>query len=108
MTNATTTPTPIVHFINGQLVPGGSDRSQPVTNPSTGRVTGRVALANRADVDAAVAAAQAAFEAAQAQGERLKTAEAELKLARERPMARSAPWRHFARPCRRPATSPDD
>lgn len=32
----------------------------------------------------AVAAAQAAFEAAQAQGERLKTAEAELKLARER------------------------
>ena len=61
MTNATTTPTPIVHFINGQLVPGGSDRSQPVTNPSTGRVTGRVALANRADVDAAVAAAQAAF-----------------------------------------------
>ncbi|TAJ26979.1 DNA-binding protein [Bosea sp. (in: a-proteobacteria)] len=32
----------------------------------------------------AVASAQVAFEAAQAQGERLKTAEAELKLARER------------------------
>ena len=34
-----------------------------VTNPATGAVTGRVALANRGDVDAAVAAAQAAFPA---------------------------------------------
>src|SRR2546427_9096915 len=36
-------------------------REQDVTNPATGQVTGRVALASRADVDAAVAAAQAAF-----------------------------------------------
>lgn len=59
---STTTPqTPIVHFINGQRTEGAGDRTQDVTNPATGRVTGRVALAARADVDAAVAAAQAAF-----------------------------------------------
>lgn len=54
-------PTPIVHFINGQRTEGARGRTQDVTNPATGRVTGRVALAARADVDAAVAAAQAAF-----------------------------------------------
>jgi malonate-semialdehyde dehydrogenase (acetylating)/methylmalonate-semialdehyde dehydrogenase len=59
--STTTTSSPIVHFINGQRVAGASDRAQDVTNPATGRVTGRVALAARADVDAAVAAAQAAF-----------------------------------------------
>ena len=59
MTQAT--PTPIRHFVNGQAFAGSSTRSQAVTNPSTGQVTGQVALAHRADVDAAVAAAQAAF-----------------------------------------------
>ena len=53
----------IAHFIHGQRVPGSSARSQPVTNPATGVVTGSVALANRADVDAAVASAAAAFPA---------------------------------------------
>ena len=42
---------------------GSSLRTQPVTNPATGAVTGAVALANRADVDAAVASAAAAFPA---------------------------------------------
>ncbi|WP_406625226.1 CoA-acylating methylmalonate-semialdehyde dehydrogenase [Acidovorax sp. SDU_ACID1] len=51
----------INHFIGGAVVTGTSTRAQDITNPATGRVTGRVALANRADVDAAVAAAQAAF-----------------------------------------------
>ncbi len=54
-------PTSIAHYINGQLITGSSARTQHVTNPSTGQVTGQVALANRADVDAAVAVAQAAF-----------------------------------------------
>ena len=53
----------IPHFINGQRNAGGSARSQPVFNPATGAITGQVALASSADVDAAVAAAQAAFPA---------------------------------------------
>jgi len=51
----------INHFIGGTVVAGTSTRTQEVSNPATGWVTGRVALANHADVDAAVAAAQAAF-----------------------------------------------
>ena len=53
----------IDHFIEGQRVAGASGRQQSVTNPATGAVTGRVSLANAADVNAAVAAAQAAFPA---------------------------------------------
>ena len=51
----------IPHFINGQRNAGGSTRSQAVFNPATGAVTGQVALASSTDVDAAVAAAQAAL-----------------------------------------------
>ena len=54
-------PTPITHFIQGQRVAGTSSRQQDVFNPATGAVTGQVALATAADVDQAVAAAQAAF-----------------------------------------------
>jgi malonate-semialdehyde dehydrogenase (acetylating) / methylmalonate-semialdehyde dehydrogenase len=57
---------PIDHFIDGRLTPsaaGSSGRSQSVTNPATGAVTGRVALGSAVDVDRAVAAAQAAFPA---------------------------------------------
>ncbi|MGC4398047.1 CoA-acylating methylmalonate-semialdehyde dehydrogenase [Hydrogenophaga crocea] len=54
---------PIDHFIQGQRAAGQSPRHQDVTNPATGAVTGRVALAHAADVDRAVAAAQAAFPA---------------------------------------------
>jgi malonate-semialdehyde dehydrogenase (acetylating)/methylmalonate-semialdehyde dehydrogenase len=53
----------IGHFIGGQVAAGASGRSQPVTNPATGAVTGNVALANSAEVAKAVAAAQAAFPA---------------------------------------------
>ncbi|MBU3646766.1 MAG: CoA-acylating methylmalonate-semialdehyde dehydrogenase, partial [Limnohabitans sp.] len=58
-----TQPTHIAHFINGAVANGSSTRSQPVYNPATGAVTGQVSLANGADVDAAVAAAQKAFPA---------------------------------------------
>ena len=54
-------PTAIDHHIAGQRVAGRSGRAQDVTNPATGAVTGRVALANASEVDQAVAAAQAAF-----------------------------------------------
>ncbi|WP_416139872.1 CoA-acylating methylmalonate-semialdehyde dehydrogenase [Halomonas sp. HK25] len=53
----------IPHYINGQMSAGESGHSQEVFNPATGQVTGQVALASRADVDTAVAAAQAAFPA---------------------------------------------
>jgi len=53
--------TDIPHFIGGARSAGGSSRHQSVTNPATGAVTGRVLLANAADVDTAVASAQAAF-----------------------------------------------
>jgi malonate-semialdehyde dehydrogenase (acetylating)/methylmalonate-semialdehyde dehydrogenase len=61
MTTQIAVPTPIPHFIGGQRAGGSSDRTQDVTNPSTGAVTGKVALAAVADVNAAVAAAHAAF-----------------------------------------------
>ena len=54
-------PTAIDHHIAGQRVPGRSGRAQNVTNPATGAVSGRVALANASEVGQAVAAAQAAF-----------------------------------------------
>ena len=51
----------IDHYIGGRVVAGTSGRAQDVFNPATGAVTGQVALANAAEVNAAVAAAQAAF-----------------------------------------------
>ena len=55
--------THIDHSIGGRIVAGVSGRTQDVFNPATGAVTGKVALANAAEVGAAVAAAQAAFPA---------------------------------------------
>lgn len=52
----------IEHWINGTYVPA-RDRTAPVTNPATGKVTGQVALASVAESNAAVAAAKAAFPA---------------------------------------------
>lgn len=53
----------IGHYIQGMRVGGESGRTQDVFNPATGAVTGRVALADAAEVDRAVAAARAAFPA---------------------------------------------
>jgi len=53
----------IGHYINGQRVSGHTDRTQDVFNPATGDVSGRTAYASTEEVDAAVAAAQAAFPA---------------------------------------------
>jgi len=51
------------HFINGQVVVGKSDRTQPIYNPATGEVVGQTALANVNEVEQAIAAAKAAFPA---------------------------------------------
>jgi malonate-semialdehyde dehydrogenase (acetylating)/methylmalonate-semialdehyde dehydrogenase len=53
----------ITHWIGGARVAGTSGRTSPVFNPATGAETGAVDLASAEDVDAAVAAAQAAFPA---------------------------------------------
>ncbi|WP_136683990.1 CoA-acylating methylmalonate-semialdehyde dehydrogenase [Falsirhodobacter xinxiangensis] len=52
----------IGHYIAGRIV-WDADRTQPVTNPATGAVSGQVSLAAPATVDQAVAAAKAAFPA---------------------------------------------
>ncbi|MGZ9709972.1 CoA-acylating methylmalonate-semialdehyde dehydrogenase [Glaciimonas sp. GNP009] len=53
----------IGHYINGTLVSGKSDRTQPVFNPATGAVARDVALASEEEVNASVASAAAAFPA---------------------------------------------
>ena len=53
----------IDHWINGSLVPSASGRSGPVYNPATGEQQAEVGLASVSEVDAAVAAAKAAFPA---------------------------------------------
>jgi malonate-semialdehyde dehydrogenase (acetylating)/methylmalonate-semialdehyde dehydrogenase len=51
----------IAHFIAGDVSLGNSTRRGEVFDPSTGSVTGSVALGDASDVDAAVRAAAAAF-----------------------------------------------
>ena len=51
----------ITHWIGGARHEGTSGRGGDVTNPATGAVSGTVAFAAEPDVDAAVAAARAAF-----------------------------------------------
>jgi malonate-semialdehyde dehydrogenase (acetylating)/methylmalonate-semialdehyde dehydrogenase len=51
---------PIAHWADGAPYAGTSDRSAPVTNPATGRETGRVALASEADARHVIAAASRA------------------------------------------------
>ncbi|MFC8456160.1 CoA-acylating methylmalonate-semialdehyde dehydrogenase [Streptomyces sp. NPDC057242] len=58
MTNTVKT---VDHWIGGKAVEGTSGNWGPVTDPATGAVTTRVALASVEEVDAAVAAAKTAF-----------------------------------------------
>src|SRR6185503_5537018 len=51
------------HWINGRRVAGRSGRSGPVYNPATGEQAREVDFASVEEVDAAVAAAKAAFPA---------------------------------------------
>jgi malonate-semialdehyde dehydrogenase (acetylating)/methylmalonate-semialdehyde dehydrogenase len=67
MTNTTHAPAvgtrlPVVpHWIDGAEYAPGSGRTAPIYDPALGVETKRVALAGRAEIDAAVASAQAAF-----------------------------------------------
>ncbi|MEQ6902923.1 CoA-acylating methylmalonate-semialdehyde dehydrogenase [Nocardioides sp. YIM 152588] len=53
----------IGHWAAGAPFAGASDSWADVTNPATGRVTGKVALASRADADAVIGAAKSAAKA---------------------------------------------
>jgi malonate-semialdehyde dehydrogenase (acetylating) / methylmalonate-semialdehyde dehydrogenase len=53
----------VSHYINGKLVLGTSGRYSDVFNPATGAAARKAALANASEVNAAVAAAKAAFPA---------------------------------------------
>jgi malonate-semialdehyde dehydrogenase (acetylating) / methylmalonate-semialdehyde dehydrogenase len=57
------TPQQIGHYIGNKNTTGATARTADVFNPATGAVTGRVALATRNDVNAAVRSAAAAFPA---------------------------------------------
>ncbi|MGE0611854.1 MAG: CoA-acylating methylmalonate-semialdehyde dehydrogenase [Hyphomicrobiales bacterium] len=50
----------IGHFIGGRKVAGGSGRTADIYNPATGEVQGKVALASKEELDAAIENAQAA------------------------------------------------
>jgi malonate-semialdehyde dehydrogenase (acetylating)/methylmalonate-semialdehyde dehydrogenase len=52
---------PLSHFVHGQDVAGSSGRFGEIFDPSSGQVTGHVPLASQAEVEAAIASAQAAF-----------------------------------------------
>lgn len=57
------TVTTVQHFINGQKVAGASGRHADGFHPASGKVITSIALANAAEVDAAVAAARTAWPA---------------------------------------------
>lgn len=52
----------ISHWIDGAERPSQSGLTAPVFNPATGAVTARVALADQAEIDAAIASARRGFE----------------------------------------------
>ncbi len=54
-------PEQLHHFINGQAFAGSGERMGDVFDPATGQIAARVPLAEVAEVEAAVEAAQAAF-----------------------------------------------
>ncbi|MBQ1026086.1 aldehyde dehydrogenase family protein [Micromonospora sp. C95] len=57
----TNTPTPVGHWISGEVVPAGSVQTITVSNPATGEAVAELPAGTAADVDRAVAAARAAF-----------------------------------------------
>jgi malonate-semialdehyde dehydrogenase (acetylating)/methylmalonate-semialdehyde dehydrogenase len=60
---AQTTLPRVSHWINGRIVPSTSGQSAPVYNPATGEQTKTVDIASPEELNAAVAAAKAAFPA---------------------------------------------
>ncbi|MEO6801942.1 MAG: aldehyde dehydrogenase family protein, partial [Granulicella sp.] len=51
----------VLHWINGKSCSGMGSRTSAIYNPATGKITKKVALASKEDVEKVVAAASAAF-----------------------------------------------
>ena len=51
------------HIIHGQSIPYSDQKTIPITNPATGNAIGTVAIADTAQIDAAVKSAESAFPA---------------------------------------------
>ncbi len=58
--SAATTPAVVSHWSNGAPFAGESDRTAPVYDPATGKVTKNVALASEKDASGVISAAAAA------------------------------------------------
>ena len=52
----------LTHFVDGKRAALDSTRTSPIFNPSTGRQSGEVLLASKADTERVIASSQAAFE----------------------------------------------
>jgi malonate-semialdehyde dehydrogenase (acetylating) / methylmalonate-semialdehyde dehydrogenase len=63
MTENSSKPNTIGHWINNKAYPGTAGTTSPVTNPATGEVTGELALGSVEDARAVIDAAAAAFPA---------------------------------------------
>ncbi len=61
MTAAFTDSAEVAHFIDGKPFTGAGTRTQDVWNPAHGKVARQVRLADKSDVEAAIASAQKAF-----------------------------------------------
>ena len=61
MTDTTAKQPVVSHWVDGAEYPSSSGRTAPVYDPAQGIVTKQVALADQAEIDAAVASAKAAF-----------------------------------------------
>ncbi|KQQ66277.1 CoA-acylating methylmalonate-semialdehyde dehydrogenase [Microbacterium sp. Leaf320] len=59
---STTEPRVISHWIDGADSPSSSGRTAPVYNPATGAVQAHVALADQAEIDAAIESAQRGYQ----------------------------------------------
>ncbi|MCS3442482.1 CoA-acylating methylmalonate-semialdehyde dehydrogenase [Microbacterium foliorum] len=59
---STTEPRVISHWIDGADSPSSSGRTAPVYNPATGAVQAQVALADQAEIDAAIESAQRGYQ----------------------------------------------
>ncbi len=78
---ATVTQTSLKNFIDGEFVDPVEGQIEPVINPATGETIAHVPLSTEADVDRAVKAARAAFDAGWSTSTPAERADALLKIA---------------------------
>jgi betaine-aldehyde dehydrogenase len=78
---ATVTQTSLQNFIDGEFVDPVEGQTEPVVNPATGETIAQAPLSSEADVDRAVKAARAAFDAGWSTSTPAERADALLRIA---------------------------